>query len=354
MTNRIGIIGAGAMGLGAAALLAQQDREVRVWSPRRRLPVDDRGRFAIRTHGAFAATVAVDSVAAPEDLADCTTLLIAVPATAYADVLPRVAASTGRGQHIIVGGALSFAPLGLHEALTRRGIDALVSGWGTTLTTGRIEPDGRVEIGTLRGAFPMAAVPASRTGEALAGAGAVFGRAFEPATSILEITLSNINPVAHAGQVLANLSRIERREPWQLFACFTPAATRIVESIDRERRAIAAAFGLTVRSLAEHYRRSYHVDGEDVATIAAAIHAAGRGVAGPVRLDHRYVLEDVPFGLVAYEMLATIAGVATPALTAAITLMNAAYARDFRRDNPLLPQLFPPTTLPSAVKARCQ
>ncbi len=54
---------------------------------------------------------------------------------------------------------------------------------------------------------------------------------------------------------------------------------------------------------------------------------------GPDRLDHRYVLEDVPFGLVFLEALARIAGVTTPALSASITLLQTIYRRDFRSGN---------------------
>lgn len=351
----VGIVGAGPIGLAAAAFLTRQGCGVAIWSPRRS-PSGRAGNrpTPIRARGAIDATVTVELADRPDDLAGCDTVLTAIPATAYADVLPRVAALARPGQHVIVGGALSFAALWLHEALAERREDVLVSAWGTTLTTSHVAPDGAVEIGTLRGTFPMAAVPAARTPEAVSRARQVFSRDFEPAASVLEITLSNINPVAHAGQVLANLSRIERGEAWQLFACFTPMATRIAECIDAERLRTAAAFGVSVRSLAEHYRRSYHVDGRDVAEIVAAIEAAGRGVLGPAQPRHRYVLEDVPFGLVVYEALARIAGLAAPATSAAVTLLSAAYDRDFRQENRLFARLFPPATTLPELKARCR
>jgi hypothetical protein len=82
-------------------------------------------------------------------------------------------------------------------------------------------------------------------------------------------------------------------------------------------------------------RRRSGVGGRDLAEIVAAIHAAGRGVAGPWRLDNRYVLEDVPFGLVVIE---AVARVSTPHTSAAIAGGRAACAPDAVAARRSLPQ----------------
>jgi len=42
---------------------------------------------------------------------------------------------------------------------------------------------------------------------------------------------------------VANFTRIERGEAWPQYHFLTPAVARLVEALDAERRAIAAAFG---------------------------------------------------------------------------------------------------------------
>ena len=86
---------------------------------------------------------------------------------------------------------------------------------------------------------------------------------------------------------------------------------------------------------------------------AAEIDRRGMGPNGPARLDHRYVLEDAPFGLVFTEALAGIAGVDTPALSACITLLETAYERDFRGANFLVRALGLADTDASALRMRC-
>jgi opine dehydrogenase len=78
-------------------------------------------------------------------------------------------------------------------------------------------------------------------------------------------------------QTLPNLTRIDRREDWPLFHYLTESGARICAALDAERLRVAAAFGAKVRSIEEHYRLSYHVDGADIAGIAEAIHAKYQG-----------------------------------------------------------------------------
>ena len=123
--------------------------------------------------------------------------------------------------------------------------------------------------------------------------------------------------------------------------------------IDLERQAIARAYGLEVRSIQEHTHLSYHVPLGSYAEMAAAIDAGGGSPLGPVTLEHRYLLEDVPYGLVFYEALAAIAGVAVPNISASITLFSTVSGHDFRNENLLLRELALDRLSPSGLLARC-
>ena len=72
----------------------------------------------------------------------------------------------------------------------------------------------------------------------------------------------------------------------------------------------------------------------------------------PVR-DTRFVLEDVPYGLVFNSALARIAQVATPVTDATIALHSTLYAQDFRAANPLIEALALPTATRERLLARC-
>ncbi|WP_439597055.1 NAD/NADP octopine/nopaline dehydrogenase family protein [Falsiroseomonas sp.] len=353
---RLAIIGAGPIGGLSAALAAQRGHEVALWSPRGPLRHGEVSgeSLELRCTGALEATLPIRLLPGIEALADWPVLLLAVPGDAYPALLPALLEVLRPGQVVICGGALSLAPLWLAEQAAARGVPVQVAAWGTTLGTARILPDRRIQVGTVRGAFEMAALPSAGLPAMLALCEALFGLQLTPAESLLVPLLSNINPVAHAGQVIPNLSRIERGEPWQLFDHFRATGARIAEAIDAERLAVAAAYGIAVRSLARHYHLSYHVPEGPVAGIAAAIEAAGRAPRGPASLDHRYLDEDMPYGLAVYEVLGRIAGVPTPQLSAALTVLACASGKALRGSNPLIDWLGLEGMTPAELVARCR
>lgn len=355
----VAIVGAGPIGRATAAYLAHHQHHagpVALWSP------SGKGTKALATangtgrltyEGALGGTADVGIVDSPGALGRFDVVLIALPGHAYPAVLPRVVAHLHAGQTVIVSGALSLAPLWIYERAGTPGARPVVAAWGTTLATARHAGEAAVYINTIRTKFEVAAIAAGQCDAAIATCCALFGDRFTPAPNILAAALLNVNPVAHAAEVLPNLTRIEKREHWPLFDCLTPAAARIGEALDAERQAIARGFGFEVRSIHEHTHLSYHVPTGSYAEMAAAIHAKYGGPPGPVTLEHRYVLEDVPYGLVFYEVLARIVRVPTPNLSAAITLISTACGRDFRRDNPLLAELGIEGASRDALLARC-
>jgi opine dehydrogenase len=358
---RVAIVGAGPVGRATAAYLAHHHHEAGIWSPSGRSLADvaqdpaARGRIALSYEGALSGTASIARIESAAALAEYPVVLIAVPGHAYPTVLPVVADTLRQEQLVILSGALSLAPLWIRERIAARGMQPpVVVGWGTTLGTARRSPTAHVKLNTIRTRFDMAAVPAVAGASALQSCRELFGDRFVLADNVLAVALANVNPIAHAAETLPNLTRIDRREDWPLFHYLTESAARMCAALDAERLRVAAAFGAQVRSIEEHYRLSYHVDGADIATIAEAIHAKYQGPLGPKTLEHRYVLEDVPFGLVVIEALARCAGVEVPNVSASITLLSSACGRDFRRDNPLLTDLAIARSTPAELLARCR
>lgn len=359
MASATAIFGAGLVARATAAYLAHEGHEVALWSPSGRSAstlqarADGSGRTMLRYRGALVGESAIRLIDDPADIASFETLIVALPADAYATVLNRVLPYIRSHHRLIVSGALSLLPLWLYERAGGGSARPLVVSWGTTLATARRSGEADVELGTLRKRFDLAVVPAQRRDEGLALCRNLFGDRFDPADSILATALSNVNPVAHAAEALPNLTRMERGESWYLFDCLTPSAARVAQAIDDERLGIAQAFGIAVRSLARHYHLSYHVPLGSLAEMAAAIHARDRAPLGPRTLEHRYILEDFPYGLSFYERLATLAGVRVPVTSAAITFACAAYGRDLRADNAILADLDLDCLDPAGLLARC-
>ncbi len=362
--TKVAIVGAGAVARAYAVLLARDGHGVALWSPSGGGVADlrpaaeavaawPRARAVVLAHSGVAegrATIA--ALVAADEVAEADVVIVAVPAPAYATVLPRIAPHLRDGQWVFVSAALSLAPLWLSELAAAAGARPRVAAAGTTVATARAT-DGGVAIMTVRTRLAVAALPAAATHAAQATLAALFGDRFDTAADVLAVTLTNINPVAHAAMALANVTRIERAEAWPQYHYLTPAVARLVEAMDRERRATAAAFGRDVTTIEQHFRRSFDVAATTLAGIAAELHRRRGGPPGPTTLATRFVLEDVPYGLAFTAALARIVNVAVPVTDAAIVVLSTLYGRDLARDNPLVAALGLPTADRAALLARC-
>jgi opine dehydrogenase len=191
----------------------------------------------------------------------------------------------------------------------------------------------------VRQKIDLATVPDSVIEEGHALCTALFGDRFVKRDGLLAIALSNLNPQNHLGIALLNLTRMERGEEWSQGQNITPTVGRLIEALDEERLAIAKIFGLSVRTVKEHFSLSFHVPMASVSEMNQEMHRQGRGGLGPATVNSRYVLEDVPFGLLPTILLGRLARSPATLHEAGVALFSAAYGRDFTQDNDLLPEL---------------
>lgn len=344
---RVAILGAGAIGCATAAFLSEQGIRAAMWSPtgHRLTQHTEQDIASFQSVGAVHGLITVDRITNLDALSTYTHIFVCLPGPLYQTVLAAAATSWRTGQTVIVSGALSLAPLWIQREARQRGADITAVGWGTTLTTAHFLDDGRLHLNAMRHRIDMACLSASALlpGEpdAFAGCRALFGDRFVAVDSLLASTLANINPIAHAAEVIPNLTRMDLGESWQLFGNFTTVVAKMADALDRERLALAHSLGFTLPSLAQHYHRSYHVPQGPLNEMAQAIEAAGAGPRGPDRLAHRYVMEDVPFGLVFQERLALAQGVQCKMVSSCITLFEAVYGEEFRGQNFLMHALLP-------------
>lgn len=337
---RVSILGAGAVAYGAAAALVRAGHDPLLWSPSgQRTAAFAAGQPLVATHALEATFVPRVASSAADAVDDADVVMIALPGYGHKAVFDAAAPHIRQGQPVIISSHLSFGALYLSRLIARRGIAAPIVVWGTTLTTGRQVSPTEVNVATVRQRVDMATVPASAIDAGHALCTELFGDHFVKRDGLLAIALSNLNPQNHLGIALLNLTRMERGETWGQGENVTPSVGRLIEALDEERLAIAAAFGLSVRTVKEHFSLSFHVPAATVSEMNQEMHRQGRGGFGPKTTDSRYVLEDVPFGLLPTVVLGRLAGRPATLHEAGLAIFSAAYGRDFTKDNDLLPEL---------------
>jgi len=244
------------------------------------------------------------------------------------------------GQEIVVcpgstGGALAFK----HEAGLDVASDEIrVSETSTLPYAVRLTGPGNIRVFLkLNGGFFVATLPARHTEPTLELLREVYP-GLEPARNVLQTTLQNANPVIHPVVTLLNAALLERTGGDFLFyeEGVTPAVGRLIEAVDQERIAIGEALGIEVVADPElSLRQGYMTDAsyEDGYRTAPGF----QGIKAQPSLDHRYLNEDVGYGLVFLASLGCQLGVGTPIMDSVIALTSRLMNRDYRAEAPHTP-----------------
>jgi opine dehydrogenase len=230
-----------------------------------------------------------------------------------------------QGQIVIVcpsscGGSIEFkngASLDLRD-------DKIVVAETSTLPYAvRLLEPGKIRIfNKLKGGLFLAAVPAKNTNYVLEQVRDVYP-VMGAAKNILQTSLQNGNSVIHPTITLMKVALIERTKGDFDFyhEGVTPAVGRLIEAVDRERIAIGKKLGVDVipdpeLGVIQGYMTEATYDN-------GFITAPGfEEVKAQSSLDYRYFNEDVGYGLVFLQKLREQVGVATPIISAVITLVS--------------------------------
>lgn len=353
---KIAILGSGAIGLASAAILAARGHAPVIWSPSGAGTAGLPAEPEVTASGALAGSW---PIGAARDLADAIegaeAVLLAVDAGGHVPVMQAAAPHLKPGVPFIIGAAHSLGAVYLSRLLAARGVVLPIVSWNTTLATAHKTGPLAVDIRTVRPRIEAAVMPSCDTEAALALCRDLAGATIEPRPDALAIAfLSNANPVFHVPVCLLNLSRIEHGETWSPYAETTSSIGRLMEALDGERIAVAAAYGATIHSVNAHFHRSFRIPLGSMAEMNATLHASGRGPKGPRSIEHRYLAQDISYGLVFAAAAGRGAGLAMPVHEAAITLASAATGRDYRALNALLPHLDLDALAPAALLLRAR
>jgi len=161
----------------------------------------------------------------------------------------------------------------------------------------RCPEPGHAKIFGVKNQLMVAALPASQTSHVVEKLNMVFPQIYE-GKSVLHTSLENPNAMMHPAPTLLNTSIIESDREWlYYYDGITPSIGAYVEGLDKERVAIGNKLNLELMPLIPWYNIVYDAPGE---TLCEAVrnNKAYAGVKGQKTLRTRYVLEDIPMGLV--------------------------------------------------------
>jgi opine dehydrogenase len=164
------------------------------------------------------------------------------------------------------------------------------------------------------------------------------------ARNALYTGFTNANAMLHVANCVANAARIERGDGYRFYAeGVTSAVARLYQAINGERVAVAAALGASVPSLEDWFDRVYGVREASLVETCQRLTYNSDGpyqaTGTPNSLDHKFITEDVPTGLVPMSALGAAAGVPTPAIDALVAVVRSMTGKDFTAEGRTLERL---------------
>lgn len=275
-------------------------------------------------------------------------ILVVVPATAHEYFFNKLARFIEEDQYIIIIPG-NFGSLRLLKIIRDlRGISqarkVVIAETSSLPYACRLAGKALVNVFAVKdpGTVPLASIPADRTREVIELLKREFYE-FKEGSNVLEVALNNINFPIHPTVSLFTLSLIEyTKGDYDFYGMgVTPAVARIIEEVDKERRRVGEALGLNLPSLFNLITSMYKssgLRGKDIYELLSKspVHT---GTKGPNSLTHRYVMEDIPFGLAPILSLCKYLKLECPVIESIIRLWCIATGEDLMKKGVIIEEL---------------
>jgi opine dehydrogenase len=136
---------------------------------------------------------------------------------------------------------------------------------------------------------------------------------FTPATNVLETSLNNDNPMYHGPVVLMNAGWLEHTKgKFMIYRDgLTPSVGKCIDELTKERNDVVRSFGIKTQSTTSSYK-----------LIRNSKWPNDPCEVGPKNLQHRYITEDVPYGLVPLTYFGNLMDINTPLSDAIIEIAS--------------------------------
>jgi opine dehydrogenase len=333
--TRYAVIGSGHGGKAVAADLSAKGYPVTLYnrSPERISEIVIRGELELEMEDGQMRSCPLELVTSDirEALENADVIMVVVPAWGHRNIAHLCSDHLRDGQVIVLNPGCTGGALEFRQILNQRkcAADLTVAETAAFVFTSRSTGPAQVRIYRTKNAVPLAAMPARHTARALAVVGKAFPQ-FIPVPNVFYTSLDNMGSNLNPALTLLNAGWIESTKgDFEFYVDgVTPSVARIVEALDRERVTVASALGVRARTGLSWLREAYSAEGENLYQAIQA-NPGYQGIRAPRNLHHRFILEDVPYGLVPLSSLGAQFGVETWATNAMIQLACAVHGVNY-------------------------
>ena len=337
MTDVVAVVGAGNVGCALAGDLALRGVEVRLFnrSPERLGAIREAGGITLagEVEGFAPLALATDSLEIAVDGADV--VAVTVPTASLPAYAAALAETTTPDQVIWLNPGHSGGALFLAAEFCRstKRPDRKLCQLTTASHISRVTAPAKVRL-FLRAGTSVAALPSQHLDECHERLAALLPGQLGIHESVLEADLANVNALLHPPGMVCNAGWIEAKHGDFGFYAHgtTSAVASVIEALDAERLALADRLGVRADPFPELFAQLGFTDPTARrANAGQAVHASSliHPIKAPATLDHRYLHEDVGWGLVPWMHLAAATGCPTPTIAALTNLASVINGLDY-------------------------
>jgi opine dehydrogenase len=330
---RFAVIGAGNCGQAMAAHLTSLGFEVNLYNR-------SKGRIdAIKKGGGIKLRGILGGLWMPskvttnmkEAIEGVDIIMVVIPASGHKDIAKACTPYLKDGQTVILNPGRTFGALEFLNVIrkNRLKVRITIAETQTTIYTARLIKDGEVEVLALKNSVSIASIPANQIIKIIDALRDIYPQ-LVPAKNVLITSMDNIGAILHPTPTLFNVGWIEKTNALfkHYYDAISPTVAKFLEKLDGERMEVAKALGVKAMSTRDWIYATYGVKADTLYN-ALQNNEKYSTIDALTTIQHRYIFEDIPTGLVPIASLGEMLGVDTPNIKLVIEQASSLLDVDF-------------------------
>lgn len=333
----ITVIGAGNSGLAMAAHLSSEGNKITLWNRTEKNISRLMKTHIIRSEGIIKGEIKINLVTTDmrQAVSNSDIILVTTPANSHKELAIEIARNLDKEALIVLNPGRTF---GAFEFLNvfrenNKKINPCIAETQTIIYTCRKTGENSVNIIALKSDVLISTFNPNENKNVISKLPECLSGYFIPAKSIIETSIGNVGMILHCAPLLLNSGWTESKSSSYKYYYdgITLSVGSLLEKIDEERVLVSEKLGLRVESTKDWLKRTYNVKGSNIYECIQN-NEAYKTIDAPNSLKHRYILEDIPCGLVPLEAVGKVNGLSMRYTTMIINLASAILNINFREN----------------------
>lgn len=341
---KVTVIGAGNSGLAMAAHLTIEGHEVTLWNRTEKNIQDLLENPIIHCSGVINGDARIAHVTnnLKDALLNPEMIFVTTPAFSHAGLAAQFASFITKPTTIILNPGRTFGALEFQYNFHKVNpfVEPIIAETQTILYTCRKVTQNQVEIYALKHDVLVSTIAGDDNQTLVNNLPTGLRDKFIPAKSMIETSIGNVGMIMHCAPILLNTGWVEsEHDDFNYYRIgISRTIAGFIEKMDKERVEVAKKLGHPIETAVEWMKRTYELEGDDLYSVIQSNEAYAT-IQAPRSLEHRYVMEDIPTGLVPLEAVGKELGLEMKTIGLVIDLASTLLGIDFRKEGRNLHEL---------------